>query len=159
MLKSTGCRNVDACGCMQVHDNSFITDNSVFGASINTTENQICVSCPDDGVSRGCVIVLRYTQQLQSTMSHIIPKAGIRCFYQEQNGDYTIAVFKQTMNKTLHAIPSALNASVVSLYFSTPTRKLSDAWLVVHTQWVKFVPWSFSKHIFKLANAERDRNL
>ena len=60
-------------------------------------------------------------------MSHEIPRAEVRCFHQEQSGDYTVAMFKQTMNKTLRAIPSAPNVSVVSVSFSTPTRKLNDA--------------------------------
>ena len=89
---------------MWVYNNSFITENSGFGASINTTENQICVSCPDDGVSRGCVIVLRHSQELQSIMSHNIPRAEVSCFHQEKSGDYTVAVFKQIINKTLNAI-------------------------------------------------------
>ena len=102
----------------------------MFGASINTTENQICVSCPDDGVSRGCVIVLRYTQELQSIMSHKIARAEVRCFHQEQSGDYTVAAFKQTINKTLNAIP--LNVSVVSS--SSSTRKLNDVGLGAHSE-------------------------
>ena len=77
-------------------------------------------------MSRGSVIVLRHFQGLQSTMSHKIARAEVRCVHQEQSGDYTVAVFKQTMNKTLHAIP--LNVSVVSVSSSTPaTRKLNDA--------------------------------
>ena len=93
---------------------------SELNASINTTENQICVSCPDDGVSRGCVIVLCHSQELQSTISYeILRSEGERCFRQEKSGDYTVAVFKQTISKTLHAIP--LNVSVVSVSFSTPT--------------------------------------
>ena len=96
----------------------------MLSASINTTEKQICVSCPDDGMSKGCVIVLRHSQELQSTMSYEILRSEEEgCFHQEQSGDYTVGVFKQTMNKTLHAIP--LNVSVVSVSFSTPiTRKL-----------------------------------
>ena len=98
----------------------------MLSASINTTENQICVSCPDDGVSRGCVIVLRHSQELQSSKSHRIPRSEVRCFRQELSGDYTVAVFKQTMNKTLHAI--SLNVSMVSVSSSTPTtRELNDA--------------------------------
>ena len=112
---------------MWVHvdlNNSFITENSELSASINITGDQICVSCPDDGVSRGCVIVLRHSQELQSTMSYeILRSEGEGCFRQEKSGDYTVAVFKQTMNKTLHAIP--LKVSVVSVSFSIPiTRKL-----------------------------------
>ena len=118
---------------MWVYNNSFITENSGFGASINTTENQICVSCPDDGVSRGCVIVLRHSQELQSIMSHNISRAKVNCFHQEKSGDYTVAVFKQIINKTLNAIP--LNVSVVSLSSSTPTtRKLNDAGLAAHSE-------------------------
>ena len=113
----------DACGFIII---PLITENSGFGASINTTENQICVSCPDDGLSRGCVVVLRHSQELQSIMSHNIPRAELRCFHQEQSGEYTVAVFKQTTNRTLHMIP--LDVSVVSLSSSTPTtRKLNDA--------------------------------
>ena len=104
---------------------SLITENSGLSASINTTDDQICVSCPDDGVSRGCVIVLRNSQELQSTMNHKIPRAEVRCFHQEQSGEYTVAVFTETTNKILDAIP--LNVSMVSLSFSTPTtRKLND---------------------------------
>ena len=104
------------------HNHFFIIENSRSSASINTTGDQICVSC---SVSKGCVIVLRTPQDLQSTMSHKIPRSeGEGCFHQ-QSGEYTVAVFKQTMNKTLHAIP--LNVSVVSVSFSTPTtRKLND---------------------------------
>ena len=71
-------------------------------------------------MSKGCVIVLRHSQELQSTMSYEILRSEEEgCFHQELSGDYTVAVFKQTMNKTLHAIP--LNVSVVSVTFSTPT--------------------------------------
>ena len=102
----------------------FITENSELSASINTSDNQICVSCLDDGMSRGCVIVLRHSQELQS--SYEIRRSEVRCFHQELSGDYTVAVFKQAMNKTLYAIP--LNVSVVSVSSSTPTtRKLNDA--------------------------------
>ena len=68
--------------------------------------------------------MLRHSQELQSTMSHkILTSDGEGCFRQELSGDYTVAVFKQTMNKTLHAIP--LYVSLVSVSFSTPTtRKL-----------------------------------
>ena len=77
-------------------------------------------------MSKGCVIVLRHSQELQSTMSYeILRSEGEGCFRQEKSGDYTVAVFKQTMNKTLHA--SALKVSVVSLSYSTLiTRKLND---------------------------------
>ena len=79
---------MDAC-----KNNSFITENSELSASINMTENQICVSCPDDGVSRGCIIVLRHSQELQSTMSYeILRSEGEGCFRQEQSGDYTVTV-------------------------------------------------------------------
>ena len=76
-------------------------------------------------------------------MSYEIPRSeGEGCFCQEQSSDYTVAVFKQTMNKTLHAIP--LNVSVVSVSFSTPsTRKLNDACSAVHRELI-FVAWSFS---------------
>ena len=106
----------------------FIIENSGSSASINTTGDQICVSCPDDGTSKGCVVVLRPSQELQSTMSYeILRSEGEGCFHQEQSGDYTVAVFKQTMNKTLHAIPLKVDLSVVSVSFSTPiTRKLND---------------------------------
>ena len=82
-------------------------------------------------MSRGCVIVLRHSQELQSTMSYEIPRSkGEGCFRQEQSGDYTVAVFKQTINKTLHAIP--LNVSVVSVSFSTPTTcKLNDNVMII----------------------------
>ena len=81
-------------------------------------------------MSRGCVIVLRHSQELQSTMSYKIPRSEVRCFHQEQSGDYTVAVFKQTINKTLHAIP--VNVSVVSVSFSTPTTcKLNDNVMII----------------------------
>ena len=82
-------------------------------------------------MSRGCVIVLRHSQELQSTMSYEIPRSeGEGCFHQEQSGDYTVAVFKQTINKTLHAIP--LNVPVVSVSLSTPsTRKLNDNVMII----------------------------
>ena len=55
----------------------------------------------------------------------ILRSEGEGCFHQEQSGDYTVAVFKQTTNKTLHA--SALKVSMVSLSYSTLiTRKLND---------------------------------
>ena len=55
----------------------------------------------------------------------ILRSEGEGCFRQELSGNYTVAVFKQTMNKTLHA--SALKVSVVSLSYSTLiTRKLND---------------------------------
>ena len=95
-----------------------ITENSELSASINTTDDQICVSCPDDGVSKGCVVVLRPPQELQLTMSYEILRSERRCFHQEQSGDYTVTVFKQAMNNALYAYP--LNVSVVSV-FSTPT--------------------------------------
>ena len=77
-------------------------------------------------MSKGCVVLLRPSQELQSTMSYeILRSEGEGCFRQELSGDYTVAVFKQTMNKTLHA--SALKVSVVSLSYSTLiTRKLND---------------------------------
>ena len=109
------------------------TENSGPSASINAMNENICISCPDDGVSRGCVVVLRHSQELQSTMSHNIPRAEVSCFHQEQNGDYTVAVFKQTMNKTLNAIPQKV--SVVCLSSSSPTtRKLNDAGLAAHSE-------------------------
>ena len=77
-------------------------------------------------MSKGCVVVLRPSQELQSTMSYeILRSEGGGCFRQEKSDDYTVAVFKQTMNKTLHA--SALKVSVASLSYSTLiTRKLND---------------------------------
>ena len=67
----------------------FITEHSGSSASINTTGDQICVSCPDDGVSRGCVVVLHHSQELQSTKSYeILRSEGGGCFRQEQSGDY-----------------------------------------------------------------------
>lgn len=95
----------------------FITDNSGLSASINTTSDQICVSCPDDGVSKGCVVVLRPPQDLHSTMSYEIPRSELRCFHQEQSGNYTVAVFKQNTSNALEAIP--LEVSVVSISNST----------------------------------------
>ena len=62
-----------------------------------------------------CVVVLRPPQELHSTISHEIPSSGERCFRQEQSGDYTVAVFKQNMNKTLHAFPLHVYMASISL--------------------------------------------
>ena len=50
-------------------------------------------------------------------MSHEIPRAEVRCFHQEQSGDYTVAVFKQAMSNALQAKP--FEVSVVSISTST----------------------------------------
>ena len=117
---AAGCWYVMYMAQLGIHSHSFITENS------GSTGDQICVSCPDDGVSKGCVVVLRPPQELQSTITYEIPNlVEEKCFHQEQSGQYTVAVFKQTTNKTLHMTP--LNVSVVSVSFSTPTtRKLND---------------------------------
>ena len=92
-----------------------ITDDSGPSAIINTTDHQICVSCPDDGVSEGCVAILR-PQESTTTISHQIPRSEVRCF--QQIGNYTVAVFKQqTTSSALQAIP--LKVSVVSISNST----------------------------------------
>lgn len=77
-------------------------------------------------MSKGCIVVLRPPQELQSTMNYEIPNlVEEKCFHQERSGEYTVAVFKKTTNKTLNAIP--LNVSVVSVSSLTPiTRKLND---------------------------------
>ena len=84
-----------------------ITDSE----NINKHDEQICVSCPD-GV---CVVVLRPPQEVHSTMSHKIPSSEVRCFRQEQSGDYTVAVFRQNMNNTLHAFPLYVYMASISL--------------------------------------------
>ena len=80
---------------------------------------------------------------MQSTMSYeILRSEGEGCFRQELSGDYTVAVFKQTMNKTLHAIP--LNVSVVSVSSSTlTTRKLL---YLASTKLCEWTLWSFHLH-------------
>ena len=110
-----------------------ITDDSELIASINTTDDQICVSCPDDGMSKGCVVVLRPPQELQLTMSYEILRPERRCFHQEQSGDYTVTVFKRTMNNALYAYP--LNVSMVSVFLTTTTpttRKSKD--VIMHSE-------------------------
>ena len=124
-------------------NDSFITENSELSASINTTENQICVICPDDGVSRGCVIVSRHSQELQSTMSYeILRSEGEGCFHQEKSGNHTVAVFKQTINKTLRAI--SLTVSVVSVSFSTLTT--CKLLYLASTKLCECTLWSFHLH-------------
>ena len=83
----------------------------------------ICVSCPDDRVSKGCVVVLRPPNKTLSAMSHEIPRAEVRCFHQEKSGDYTVAVFTQNMNNALQAKP--LKVSVVSISTSTSAMRKS----------------------------------
>ena len=102
-----------------------ITENSGPSASINTTDDKICVSCPDDGVSKGCVVVLRLPQKMQSTLSYEIPRSEEgRCFPQKQSGEYTVAVFKQIMRNALQEKP--LNVSMVTISISTQTTCKSD---------------------------------
>ena len=99
-----------------IQSHSFITENSGSSASINATGDQICVSCPDDGVSKSCVVVLHPPRELQSTITYEIPNlVEEKCFHQEQGGEYTVAVFKQTMNKTLHGIPLTVSAILLML--------------------------------------------
>ena len=63
-------------------------------ASIQLVTMQICASCPDNGVSKGCVVVLPPPQELQSTITYEIPNlVEEKCFHQEQSGEYTVAVF------------------------------------------------------------------
>ena len=90
--------------------------NSGVHASINTTDDQICINCPDDGVSKGCVVVIRPPQELQSIISYKIPRSeGGRCFHQEQSGYYTVAVFKQIMRMTLQKTPLIVSEVFISL--------------------------------------------
>ena len=99
-----------------------ITENS--SVSINTTDNEICVSCPDDDAPKGCIVVLHPSQELQSIMSHEIPRAELRCFPVE-NGEYTVAVFEQIMNNALQENP--LHVSMVTISVSTSSMcKLDD---------------------------------
>ena len=104
-----------------------ITENSGSSASINTMDDQICVTCPGDDVPNGCVVVLHPSEELQSIMSHKISQSELRCFPQKQSGEYTVAVFKQIMNNALQENP--LNVSMVTISISTSTQttcKLDD---------------------------------
>ena len=99
-----------------------ITENS--SVSINTTDNEICVSCPDDDAPKGCIVVLHPSQELQSIISHEIPRAELRCF-PVGNGEYTVAVFEQIMNNALQENP--LHVSMVTISVSTSSMcKLDD---------------------------------
>ena len=103
-----------------IHFMFVTTDDSGPSPRINTTDNQICVSCPDDGVSKGCVVVFRPPHKNLTTMSHHILRSEVKCFRQQQIGNYTVAVFKQAMSNALQAIP--LKVSVVFISNSS-TRK------------------------------------
>jgi len=99
------------------------TENSGPSASINAMNENICISCPDDGVSRGCVVVLRLPNKTLSAVSHEIQRAEVKCFHQEQSGDYTVAVFTQNTSNALQAKP--LKVSVVSISTSTSAMRKS----------------------------------
>ena len=84
---------------------TFYADPEVH-ANINTSTDRICIKCPDNGMSRGCVVVLRSPQDLLSAISLKIRRSDReRCFPQQKSGEYTVAVFKQRINKTLQATP------------------------------------------------------
>ena len=90
-------------------------------ASIREAGDNICVICSDtdDGESRDCVvIVVPFTRILEFVMSREIPRSGETCFPQE-DGDYSVAVFRQSINNVLQTTP--LTVSVVSICNSTST--------------------------------------
>ena len=102
-----------------------ITENSGPSASINRSDDRICVSCPGDGVSNGCVVVLR-PQKMQSTLSYeILRSEEDRCFSQKPSGEYTVAVFRRMMSNALQENP--FTVSMVNVSISTQsTCKLDD---------------------------------
>ena len=59
---------------------------------INTTDDHICVTCPDDGVSKGCVEV---THPSQETSQEISKSDRGMCFPQLEDGEYNFTIFKQ----------------------------------------------------------------
>ena len=76
-------------------------------------------------MSRGCVVVLRSPQDLLSIISLEIPSSeGERCFSQRKRGEYIVAVYKQSISRTLQATP--LNVFVVSISPSTCKSNLPE---------------------------------
>ena len=103
---------------------TFYADPEVH-ANINTSTGQVCVKCPDNGMSRRCVAVLRSPQDLLSAISLKIRRSDReRCFPLQKSGDYTVAVFKQRINKTLQ--PTPLIVFVVSISPNTCKSNLPE---------------------------------
>ena len=101
--------------------NCYFAVNSFVNASIQPTHNQICARCPAEGETKGCVVIIHPAWNLESVESHTIQKSDRRCFHQP-SGEYTVAVFGQSMDRVLQMVP--LNASVVSI--SKPTTGTSS---------------------------------
>jgi len=105
---------------LKITANYFTVDSPV-SANIQQTHNQICIQCPENGETKGCVMFIHPTWNLESVESHIIEKSSRRCFHQ-LTGEYTVAVFGQSTGGVLQKVP--LNVSVVSI--SEPTSCTSN---------------------------------
>ena len=91
-------------------------------ANIQQTHKEICIRCPED--VKGCVTIIHPTWNFKSVESHMIQKSSRRCFHQP-SGEYTVAVFGQSVGGVLQNAP--LNVSVVSISEQT-TRMSSEIW-------------------------------
>ena len=100
---------------------NYFTVDSPVSANIQQTHNQICIQCLENGETKGCVMIIHPTWNLESVESHIIQKSSRRCFHQ-LSGEYTVAVFGQSAGGVLQKVP--LNVSVVSI--SEPTTCTSN---------------------------------
>lgn len=96
------------------------TVDSKASASIQEAGGNICVNCSDmdDGESKGCVVVVRSNQTLESAMSYEISGSSNLCVPQ-RDGDYSVAVFRQSVSNVLQTAP--LKVSVVFIRTPTPT--------------------------------------
>jgi len=94
--------------------------DSKASASIERAGGNICVNCSDmdDGESKGCVVVVRSNQTLESARSYEISGSSKLCVPQ-RDGEYSVAVFRQSMSNVLQTTP--LKVSVVSIRTPTPT--------------------------------------
>ena len=88
-------------------------------ANIQQTHNKICIRCPEDVA--GCVMIIHSTWNFKSVESHIMQKSSRRCFHRP-SGEYTVAVFGQSVGGVLQKAP--LNVSVVSI--SEQTTRMSS---------------------------------
>ena len=60
---------------------------------VNTTDDHICVTCPGDGVSKGCIEVTHPSQEMQPTTSHEISRSDRgMCFPQQEDGECNFTV-------------------------------------------------------------------
>ena len=100
---------------------NYFTVDSPVSANFQQTHNQICIQCLENGETKGCVMIIHPTWNLESVESHIIQKSSRRCFHQ-LSGEYTVAVFGQSAGGVLQKVP--LNVSVVSI--SEPTTCTSN---------------------------------